>query len=736
MAEDGISFRIELDSADAEAAIERLREASETLFGTMEKLGEALEHGGFGALEKTALAAAAAVAGLTTGLFELAKSGSESAIAVSNLAAQMGASVEQASGLRAALIQLEANPETLQRAFERMGNTIEKVFPEVVKSIKTATTDAQKASLDLLEAEVKLSAFRSNTPVSPVLTREIELKRQLLAVDTARIAKADQAANSVQVLTQYVDALAKGTSTAGINANVTVDNVIKGLVASLGPAVTQLEGVGNNLGGLSKQAPTVQAALLKLADVFHNMTDKTLKMSVATQLFGRRDAKDMVVALSEGSHEVQELDERYQHLHLTITEADDVIARKFVLGMNRLGYAIGIVSTQFGLLFAPAFTEALTAVATLVEDSRENILNWGKAIRDTVVPILQTFVRVLSGVPEAGKDDWLVRLIEGFKIFGRQVVTVVNALIIPALTGLLATANFVAAGINGIFGTAFTGLELIIGVFVARMTLALATMIVGLGPVGLAIITLSLAIGLLITYWPQVKAAAQQAADAVMAAWEAVKQFFDEWVTTPVANAWGWIKETWDGIVSWISDKITQATQLITDWVTTPVANAWQWLKDKWDEILASLGFSGGGVVGGDSGLGIGHAASGGLLGGRGTGTSDSNLAWVSRGEYITPARAVAQPGVLAFLEALRVTGGNLAGVLDGMGRFALGGMVRAPLSIPAFAGGGMNHVTINFPGLPEITGLRASSDVVDQLRKAAAMAQVRSGGRKPSRYS
>jgi hypothetical protein len=86
----------------------------------------------------------------------------------------------------------------------------------------------------------------------------------------------------------------------------------------------------------------------------------------------------------------------------------------------------------------------------------------------------------------------------------------------------------------------------------------------------------------------------------------------------------------------------------------------------------------------------------------------------------------VAQPGVLAFLEALRL----------GMGHFALGGMVRGPLGLPSFAGGGMNNVTIAFPGLPEIAGLRASSGVVDELHRAAAMAQVRSGGRKPSRFS
>jgi hypothetical protein len=130
--------------------------------------------------------------------------------------------------------------------------------------------------------------------------------------------------------------------------------------------------------------------------------------------------------------------------------------------------------------------------------------------------------------------------------------------------------------------------------------------------------------------------------------------------------------------------------------------------------------------------------ARGGLLGGRGSGTSDSNLAWVSRGEYIIPARAVAQPGMLALLEALRRSGGNLRGVLDGMGRFALGGMV--PRAMPAFAAGGLaggnlGTLTLGLPSGGSVT-VRASSGVADQLRKEAALAQVRSGGRKPSRYS
>jgi hypothetical protein len=127
-------------------------------------------------------------------------------------------------------------------------------------------------------------------------------------------------------------------------------------------------------------------------------------------------------------------------------------------------------------------------------------------------------------------------------------------------------------------------------------------------------------------------------------------------------------------------------------------------------------------------------AASGGLIGGRGSNTSDSNLALVSRGEYIMPARAVRQPGVLALLEALR-RGLDLRHLLAGIGRFAAGG----PVGMPAFAGGvggGMHPVTIQFPGMPAIDGLRASSAVVNELQRAATMAQVRSGGRKPSRYT
>jgi hypothetical protein len=370
---------------------------------------------------------------------------------------------------------------------------------------------------------------------------------------------------------------------------------------------------------------------------------------------------------------------------------------------------------------------------------------------------------------EAQKLPWVKTLIDGFKTIGQQIPGTIK-LIADGLIALGNAAIGVATILNKIFGTELTGTDVAAIVVIGQMTGALQALASVASAVGVAFSILvgsfsivaslggALAAGIFAAVLAIAAVAAaififrKEIADAVTTAaagaWQWIVDTFNSvvaslssaidqatalitsWVTTPVANAWQWIKDAFNSAVGSLSSAIDQATALITSWVTTPVANAWQWIKDAFNSVKGSL------FGGSPSSSGSGGFAGGGLLGGRGSGTSDSNLAWVSRGEYITPARAVAQPGVLDFLEALRRSGGNLRDVLDGMGRFALGGLVHAPISIPAFAGGGMNHVTIQFPGLPAITGLRASSDVVDELRRSAALAQVRSGGRKPSRYS
>lgn len=89
----------------------------------------------------------------------------------------------------------------------------------------------------------------------------------------------------------------------------------------------------------------------------------------------------------------------------------------------------------------------------------------------------------------------------------------------------------------------------------------------------------------------------------------------------------------------------------------------------------ASASLGGGSEVSGAT-----FAASGGLLTGAGTGTSDSNLVAASHGEYIVKAASVAQPGVLAHLESINRYG--LAALTGAFRRYADGGIVgEAPPS-------------------------------------------------------
>jgi hypothetical protein len=386
--------------------------------------------------------------------------------------------------------------------------------------------------------------------------------------------------------------------------------------------------------------------------------------------------------------------------------------------------------------------------------------------------VLGDFARAISGEGVVQRP-WVKEFVDSIKEMGVELPATL-ALIAAAFVALRKAGIALAPVLSKIFGVEVSGTGVLVLGIVGQMTgafqalAAVATVVAAaftvffgaVGAVGVAFGATAAAIVLVV---PILAAAIFLFRDQIKAALLAIVAFFESvtaaidqaiqnWVLTPVANAWQWIKDTAVSVWEQVKALALQAYQSVVTFVTTAPGEAWQWLKDKFQEALdwiiakwnatvpkfmqigggapAPAGAAGG-QVGGSAGF-----AGGGLLGGRGTGTSDSNLAWVSRGEFITPARAVSQPGVLAFLEALRRSGGNLRDVLDGMGRFALGGMVRAPISIPAFAGGGMHNVTIAFPGLPEITGLRASSGVVDELRQAAAMAQVRSGGRKPSRYS
>jgi tape measure domain-containing protein len=149
----------------------------------------------------------------------------------------------------------------------------------------------------------------------------------------------------------------------------------------------------------------------------------------------------------------------------------------------------------------------------------------------------------------------------------------------------------------------------------------------------------------------------------------------------------------------------------------------------------AATGGAGGGLL---SGL-FPKFASGGLITGPGTGTSDSILAAVSSGEFVVNARATAKNR--ALLEALN--SGHLP-------RFAAGGFVGAPsMAAPSFTVGQGGPVTVHIPVTVNSSGgdqmqnadlARQVSKQVEQVARGVVCdelrRQMRPGGTVYARYS
>lgn len=484
--------------------------------------------------------------------------------------------------------------------------------------------------------------------------------------------------------------------------------------------------VGQQLAGLWRDVlvPAGRQLLFIVAQIFGSMEGVTKSQVAAFFITATAAAVGLTIALKALQIALAPITLLFSPLGLAIAAAGaaavvfwDQIVAGAKAAAELIPNSLALIAQSFRRLFAGDFR------------------GFWRDFSEGAVAAFQTIAQAIMQT-EGPVGDLVRSLVAGLQQIGTDGPAAIQ-LVLAALVALGRAATLVADIINKLFGTQLTGTDIAIIAIIASMTGALAALasiatIVGAaigamaavigGQATIAILGAIAVITALIANFDRVNAAGTAAWNAIAARWSEVVAG----ITADINNLTAVFQAVWQSFANFAMaafDTVTNGVTAVIDAITNAI-----------NALLNLLGLGNqvgqGGAIANPAAPGA--FASGGFIGGRGTGTSDSNLAWVSRGEHIMPARAVRQPGVLAFLEALRRSGGNLSRVLDRMGHFAMGGLVTAP----AFASGGMNNVTIQFPGLPAIGGLRAPSDVVEELRKAAAMAQVRSGGRKPSRYS
>lgn len=367
------------------------------------------------------------------------------------------------------------------------------------------------------------------------------------------------------------------------------------------------------------------------------------------------------------------------------------------------------VALAFGISFAPAIA-IVVALGVALAFLLKNV-DWKAFLAEATRIIGRVIAGLQLFVTEAIRI--LGRITSGIGIINRAatqgVIDAWNA-VVTFFTTTLPTA------ISNAFTTLWNGVKSLAG-SAAQLVIDAWNLVVTF------FTNLPTTLGALFTtLWEGSKQLATDAAQWVIDKFNAVVAFFQA-LPGQIAGVWtsigdaikGAFQSAIDFVVNLFNDLLAKATSVLT-----PILN-----------LLKSIISTASQAASAENAAGGGQFAGGGRVRGPGSGTSDSIPAWLSNGEFVMRARAVAKYGS-AFMHAINSGQFNLPGL-------AMGGF---PMIAPAparthFADGGAvgssgRAMTLVIGG-QTFEGLTAPDDVANRLQKFAIGRQVRSAGRRPS---
>lgn len=463
-----------------------------------------------------------------------------------------------------------------------------------------------------------------------------------------------------------------------------------------------VSGVRNQLGLLF--APAITEAAEKFRDLIADNRDVIVAFGRAVVDFGISIVRDLIAALSG---------------------RDAQVTRPWILEWRDAIVAFGqdVTAVVNGVII-PLFNAVRTA-AKLVADSINAV--FGTDISAGQVAITAAFLK-LMGV---------------FALLRSSIELVVSAFRLLLTTMIALGSSTVAVAFFTTLRTAALGFLAIVGGLVSWPALLIA-----------AIATAAVAV---VLFWDEVKAGASAAftfvSEQAAALWEGLVEAF-EGARAAVVAAFQSIVSDLSGIGTQIGEAIARGFEagvnriksIFTDlknFISNGVSELLGFVQRLIDRIAAAAArigsiLSGSGSSGdSSSGSKLNKFAGGGTVRGAGTGTSDSILAWLSNGEFVTRARAVAYygPDLFNALNDLRLPkdflrGFSMGGLVDGIARsisvpvpkFAMGGLVAgAPSGRP---------VNVTLAG--ETFAMTAPEDVAEKMIRAVQRQSIRSGGRRP----
>lgn len=263
-------------------------------------------------------------------------------------------------------------------------------------------------------------------------------------------------------------------------------------------AVKRFQELGLSIKDASGAIRPTEELIAELANRFATLPDGAEKSALATELFGRAGAR-LLPLLNGGAAGIRNLGEEATRLGIVFTREQAVIAE----GMNDALAALnrGIEGTRFqlGLLFAPSITEAARAFQKVIEDNRQAITDYVRNGVEKAEPIIRDLVNAIVGNDADVRNIWVLKAKLEILRFAYDVENAFKQIIIPAYELLKAAGQQVADAINAIFGTQFTGQQIIVAAIIGKLLGLFSVLGAALGVVGAAARTVASIFGFFAT---------------------------------------------------------------------------------------------------------------------------------------------------------------------------------------------------------------------------------------------
>lgn len=595
-------------------------------------------------------------------------------------------------------------------------DAVEKSFGTVAKRVGILTTAVVGAAAGFLAFNIKAGAS----------AEELQNQASAVGLTTGELQKFGFAARVVgldsdrftQVMSILTDEMQKTADAADPAATA---------LGKLGISVTDGAGGLRNAGDVLKD----------VANRIAGLGDGTEKTSAVIDLFGRRIGAKLIPFLNLGATGLQNLGN--EGVRLGAVVSDQVLTKlaAFDDSLDILKATAKGTQLSIAAIFAPALTQGANALTALLAQEQGRLEEFAQSIVNTVLPVVHDIINAITGHDADVNAQWVLDIRDQLIQLGAAAKSAFNDIILPALRFIGDAADRAAQLINGIFGTTFTGKELliaaallqlagifgalasIIGVVVAAFGLLgseVALVIAAVVLVGTDIILFSKLLARI--DWAGI---AQGILDSIVGAFRAVGNA----IKGAFADALNFVKGLFADLADYISNSWLGQ-------VVGAVARAIAGIRNT--KSAADQAAS----AGADTGKRIGGLAQGGQAGRPGRrGASDTVLAWLDPAEFVMRSQAVASVGanVMQFInETGRLPAFATGGMVASVAGARQGATLSPVIERPDTFGGARNVLNLSIDG-KSFEGLLMDDDTAAAIGRFAKGKQMTSGGRKPGWY-